>query len=161
MNTPNDPWPNPSLKASPQDADKQPLSLSLVLIIADARKSTRVIEVGRDQTYAASPEVLTSLPGQLHRLIRDVEADALRGMNQLLAQLVQPEPEPPATPVPKPALEPVLRLVPSATGMQMVLVTEAEDAPATDDYLLPLNLPLTDTPPVLTSSASECPVGGE
>ena len=161
MKTPNNPQANPSLNASAPDADEQPLSLSVVVIISDARKSTRVIEAGRDQTFDAGPESLAALPGQLHLLMKAVEADALRGMNQLLAQIVLPEPEPPATPVATPVPEQAIRLVPSANGLRLELVTEPEDAPVTDEYLLQVNLPLTDMPPVLSSSAPECPVGGE
>ena len=141
--------------------EPQPISLSILVVIADARQSTRVIEAGGYQTFAASPEALTSLPGQLHRLMQSAEADAMRGMNQLLAQIVLPEPKPPATPVATPVPEQAIRLVPSANGLRLELVTEPKDPPVTDDYLLPVNLPLTDLPPVLSSSATECPVGGE
>ena len=74
--------------------------------------------------------------------MQNAEADALRGMNQLLAQIVQAEPEPSEAPVIRPAPVPVLRLVPSANGIQMVMVTEHEDVPVADEYLVPLNLPL-------------------
>ncbi|NDE97676.1 MAG: hypothetical protein EB034_05275 [Verrucomicrobia bacterium] len=159
MNRPkSQPETNMKATASTVPAD-QPLSLTVLVILADSRQSTRVVEVGRDQTFGASPAALASLPGQLHRLMHDAEADAVRGMNQFLAQLVQSEP--PATSVATPAAEQAIRLVPSAKGLRLELVTEPEDAPVTDDYLLPVNLPLTGLPPVLSASAPECPVGGE
>lgn len=161
MKTRNNPRANPSLEAPPLDADEQPLSLTVLVILSDARLSTRVIEAGRDVTFGAGPEALAALPGQLHLLMQDAEADALRGMNQFLAQLVQPAPEPPATPAPSPAPVPVLRLVPSATGIQMLMVTESEDAPVADEYLLPLSLPPLDALPVALASAMESPMGGE
>lgn len=161
MNRPkSQPETNMKATASTVPAD-QPLSLTVQVILADSRQSTRVVEVGRDQTFAASPAALASLPGQLHRLIQDAEADAVRGLNQFLAQLVQPQSEPPATPVATRAAEQAIRLVPSANGLRLELVTEPEDAPVTDHYLLPVNLPLTDLPPVLSASAPEGPVGGE
>ena len=161
MNTPNSVSSNGAEQTPPREDDSRPISISVLVILADARKSARVIEAGRDQTFAASPAALASLPGQLHRLIQDAEADAVRGLNQFLAQLVQPQSEPPATPVATRAAEQAIRLVPSANGLRLELVTEPEDAPVTDHYLLPVNLPLTDLPPVLSASAPEGPVGGE
>lgn len=161
MKTPYDHRANPAPIAPALDAVEHPISLTVQVVIADARKRTQLVEAGCDQSFAASPEALASLPGQLHRLMQGAEADALRGMSQFLAQLVQPEPAPPATPLPKPAMEPVLKLVPSASGMQMVLVTEPHYPPVRDDYLLPVNLPLTDAPPLLPASAPESPAGGE
>lgn len=161
MKTRNNPRVNPSPKVPALDADEQPLSVAVLVVFADSRHSARVIEAGRDLTFGAGPEALAALPGQLHLLMQSAEADALREMNQLLAQIVQAEPEPPETPVLTPALERVLRLVPSATGIQMVLVTESEDVPTTDEYLLPLNLPPLDALPVDLASAIESPMGGE
>lgn len=161
MNRPNVTGPNPMKSPPSPETEPLPISLTVLVVIADARKRTRVFEAGRDQTFAASPETLASLPGELHLLMQGAEADALRGLNQLLAQLVQPALVLPETPVLTPALERVLRLVPTATGIQMVMVTEPEDAPVTDEYLLPLSLPPLDALPVDLASAMESPMGGE
>lgn len=140
----NNPQVNPSLKSSAQATDKEPLSLTVLVIIADSRLSARVVEASRDQTFDASPESLAALPGQLHRLVQSAEGEAMRGLNQLVAELVHTEPTSAMDQAPKPALEPTLRLVASANGIQMVMVTEHEDAPVADEYLVPLNLPLAD-----------------
>lgn len=163
MKTRNSPQANPSLKASAPDADEQPLSVTVLVIIADSRKSTCVIEAGRDKTFDAGPEALAALPGQLHLLMQGAETDALRGMNQLLAQLAQPELETPpsevAVPVPAPGS--LLRLVPSATGLMLVLAGGPDDAPVTDEYLLPLSLPLTDALPGALAGTPESAAGSQ
>ena len=97
--------PNCSEPESRGGADALPISLSVVVIIADARKASRVGEAGREQSFAANLETLAALPGHLAGLLRGASGDAQRELNRFLAMLVQPEP-PAAETVPRPAPSP-------------------------------------------------------
>ncbi|MEN9576949.1 MAG: hypothetical protein RL514_4804, partial [Verrucomicrobiota bacterium] len=51
------------MKSPPSpETEPQPISMSVVVLLADARKSTRVFEAGREQSFAATPEALAALP---------------------------------------------------------------------------------------------------
>ena len=141
MNTRNLAGQNHSEKQPCQEADAQPISMSVVVLLADARKSTRIFEAGREQSFAATPEVLAALPGHLNALVRGAGGDAQIELGKFLKLLAEPEPPveepPPASPSPA-TCSPSPVDAPPPTLPTPVLV---------DDYLLPLDLSLLGTLP--------------
>lgn len=108
MNNPKSAAPNPSEFVPPGEGATLPISLCVLVVIADARKRTRVFEAGREQSYAATPESLAVLPGHLVGMLRGASVDAQRELNKFLAVLAEPEPPavaPPSTPSPAPAAD--------------------------------------------------------
>lgn len=149
MNTPNSVRRNGAAKTPPSEDDSRPVSISVVIIIADVRKSSRVVEVGREESFAASPEALASLPGHLNSLVRAAGGDAQIELGKFLKLLAEPEPpveEPPPAPAcagpatcVAPELETPVAEVPS-------LPAENPEGLA-DDYLLALDVTLLGTLP--------------
>ena len=129
------------------EADTQPISFTVTVVIADSRKSARVAEVRREQSFAATPETLAALPGQLNIMIRDVAGDAQIALSKFLERLAQPEP-----PVPVASTPPEDSGQATVPSMETELATP-EPAAATgpelvpQDYLPVLNLPLLGTLP--------------
>ena len=76
-------------------AGDQPISFTVVAVIADSRKSARVAEVRRKLSFVATPESLASLPGNLNALVRGVGSDAQVALSKFLERLAQPEPPAP------------------------------------------------------------------
>ncbi|MEN9576440.1 MAG: hypothetical protein RL514_4295 [Verrucomicrobiota bacterium] len=113
--------------------------MSVVVLLADARKSTRVFEASRQQSFLATPEALAALPGLLNALVRGAGADAQVELNRFLAALAQPEPPaaepPPASPI-SATCSPSPMDAPASTPPTLVLA---------EDYLLPLDLSLLGT----------------
>lgn len=124
------------MKSPPSpETEPLPISFSVLVIIADARKSTRVFEAGREQSFAATPEGLAALPGYLHALVRGTGADAQLELSRLLKLLTEPEPPveaPPASPSPV-TCSPAPVDAPTPPSPTPVLA---------EDYLLPLDLSL-------------------
>ena len=116
--------------------DDHPISLTVLVVIADARKSTRVTEVGREQSFVATPEAFAAMPSQLHLLIRAVAGDAQKELNKFLKLLAEPEPaveEPPqASACPEP----------ETPAAEQTLEPPAEPPAPAEDYLTPWALPL-------------------
>ncbi|NBV25567.1 MAG: hypothetical protein EBS05_27120 [Proteobacteria bacterium] len=128
-------------------AGDQPISFTVVAVIADSRKSARVAEVRRKLSFVATPESLASLPGNLNALVRGVGSDAQVALSKFLERLAQPEP-----PVPVAATKPEdsgqATVAPMETELATPETTTATGpAPVAQDYLLLLNLPLLGTLP--------------
>ena len=144
MNTPNCTATNPVKSPPSPDPEPLPISLSVTITIADARKSTRTFEAGREHSFAASPEALAALPGYLNALVRGAGADAQVELSKLLKLLAEPEPpvaEPlPASACPSPATCSATEAETSAT--EPTLALPAEPPAPIEDYLIPLALPL-------------------
>ena len=118
--------------------------MSVVVILSDARKSTRIFEAGREDSFAASPEALASLPGHLNSLTRGVGGDAQLELSKLLKLLAQPEPEPPVEEPPPASPSPATCVAPepeSPVAEPTLELPPDPRAPA-EDYLIPLALPL-------------------
>jgi hypothetical protein len=110
--------------------------MSVVVLLADARKSTRIFEAGREQSFAATPEAMAALPGHLNALVRGAGIDAQGALNRFLAQLAQPE---------FPAAEPPPASPSPATCSPSPVDAPTPTAVLADDYLLPLDLSLLGT----------------
>lgn len=121
----------------------------MVVILSDARKSTRVFEAAREESFAANPEVLASLPGRLNSLVRGAGGDAQIELGKFLQRLTEPEP-PVEEPLPVSASPGPSNCV---APEQETPVAEVPSAPAPsptpppDDYVLPLSLSLLGTLP--------------
>lgn len=144
MNTPNSVRPNGAAKTPPNEDDSRPISISVVIIIADVRKSSRVVEAGREESFAASPEALATLPGHLNSLVRGAGGDAQIELSKFLKLLAEPEPPveepPPALVCPGPST----CVVPEPEIPVAEPTLELPDEPSlpVEDYLIPVALPL-------------------
>lgn len=149
FDNPANPTPKDMMKtlSSSPVTEVHPISVSVLVIIADQRQSTRVFETGREQSFAATPETLAALPGQLNSMVRGVAGDAQIELNKFLERLAQPEP-----PVPVASTPPEDSGQATVPSMETELATP-EPAAATgpelvpQDYLPVLNLPLLGTLP--------------
>lgn len=121
----------------------------MVVTLTDTRKSTRVFEAAREESFVASPEALASLPGRLNSLVRGAGGDAQIELSKFLKRLTEPEP-PVEEPLPASASPGPSKCV---APEQETPVAEASSAPAPiptpppDDYVLPLSLSLLGTLP--------------
>ena len=145
MNTPNSVRRNGAAKTPPSEDDSRPISISVLVVIADARKRTRVV-ARRGQAFATTAEALAGLPGNLNSLTRGVGGDAQLELSKLLKLLAQPEPEPPveepppalASPTPSTCVAPE----PESPVAEPTLALPAEPPAPIEGYLIPLALPL-------------------
>ena len=148
MNTPNSVRPNGAAKTPPNQNDSRPISISVVIIIADVRKSSRVVEVGREESFATSPEALASLPGHLNSLVRGAGGDAQVELIKFLKLLAQPEPPvagPTTSVSPAP---PTCSATEPETPVAEVPSLQAQNPEGlVDDYLLALDVTLLGTLP--------------
>ncbi len=123
------------------EAENLPVSLSVVVRIADARGSTRVFEARQEQSFAVAPEALAALPGKLNCLVRRVGGDAQVKLSKFLELLLQPEP--PAEAPPPPAEPNPSAGTPVPDAQPVPVPVPSPDAPMhVEDYLIPLALPL-------------------
>ena len=144
MTTPQTARQNPVKSPLSPETEPQPISMSVVVLLADARKSTRVFEAGREQSFAASSEALAALPGHLNALVRGVGGEAQIELSKFLKLLAEPEPpvaEPrPASTCPVPPMCPAPEAETSAA--EPTFEPLAEPPSPAEDYLIPLALPL-------------------
>lgn len=144
MNTPNSARRNGAAKTPPSEDGSRPISISVVIIIADVRKSSRVMEVGREESFAATPESFAALPNHLNSLVRGAGGDALLELNKFLKLLTQPEPPaeelPPASANPGQSMS--AQAEPETPATEPMLELPAEPPSPVEDYLIPLALPL-------------------
>lgn len=144
MTTPQIASPSPAEPKPRREADAQPISMSVVMLLANARGSARIFEAGREDSFAASPEALASLPGHLNALARGAGGGALQELNKFLKLLAEPEPpveEPPpalASPAPSMCVAPE----PETPATEPALELPAEPPPPVEDYRIPLASPL-------------------
>ena len=148
MNTPDSVRPNSAAKTPPSEDDSRPISISVVVLISDARKSTRVL-ARRGQAFATAPEALAALPGNLHSLVRGAGGDAQIELNKFLRLLAEPEPAveepPPACACPVPSMCVVQE--PETPVAELPSAPAPNPAPSPDDYAPPLSLSLLGTLP--------------
>ncbi len=135
--------PNPVKSLSSPESEPPPISVSVRVVIAHARKDKRVFEAAREQSFPANAEALAALPGYLHALVRATGGDAQVELNRLLKLLAQPEPPVeaplPASACPVPPMCSAPEAETSATEPTLALPPDPR-APA-EDYLIPLALP--------------------
>ena len=148
MNTPNSVRPNGAAKTPPSEDDSRPISLTVLVVIADARKSTRVL-ARRGQAFATAPEALAALPGNMNSLVRGAGGDAQIELNKFLRLLAEPEPAveepPPTSACPGPSMCVVDE--PETPVAEVSLEPAPSPAAPPDVYVLPLSLSLLGTLP--------------